>query len=111
MPHKRVALMAMVTVAASTGCKSNEEVPYEPRQAPSGVKASLPAVPNVPQKPIKAGDAYMADVTDILRDEVAALHEQDAGPGVRKRVHERPSARAAPDDHDVELSAHAVPLP
>jgi hypothetical protein len=57
MPHKRVALMAMLTVAASAGCGS-EEIPYQPRQAPSGVKASLPPVPNVPQKPVKAGDAY-----------------------------------------------------
>jgi hypothetical protein len=57
MPHQRVALMAMLTLVASAGCDS-DEIPYEPRQAPPGVKASLPAVPNVPQKPIKSGDAY-----------------------------------------------------
>jgi hypothetical protein len=57
MPQKRVALMAMFTVAASVGC-GQEEVPYKPHQAPSGVSVSLPPVPNVPQKPVKAGDAY-----------------------------------------------------
>jgi hypothetical protein len=57
MPQKRVALMAMLTVAASAGC-GQEEVPYQARQAPSGVKANLPPVPNVPQKPVKAGEAY-----------------------------------------------------
>jgi hypothetical protein len=39
------------------GC-GGDEVKYEPRSAPSGVKADLPPVPNVPQKPIKQGDAY-----------------------------------------------------
>src|SRR5207237_865795 len=29
-----------------------------PHAAPSGVTVNLPPVPNVPQKPIKAGDAY-----------------------------------------------------
>lgn len=57
MPQKHVALMAMVTVALGAGC-GPEEVPYKPRQAPSGVSVSLPPVPNVPQKPIKAGEAY-----------------------------------------------------
>jgi hypothetical protein len=41
----------------SVGC-GGEEVKYEPRPAPSGVKATLPPVPNVAQKPIKSGDAY-----------------------------------------------------
>jgi hypothetical protein len=50
------ALAAVLSVAAS-GCGS-DEVKYEPRPGPSGVKANIPAVPNVPQKPIKAGDAY-----------------------------------------------------
>ncbi len=39
------------------GC-GGDEVKYEPRAAPSGVQASLPPVPNVPQKPLKQGDAY-----------------------------------------------------
>lgn len=59
MLHKRVALLAMLTATATAtaGCGS-DEIPYEPRQSPSGVTANLPPVPNVPQKPIKAGDAY-----------------------------------------------------
>jgi hypothetical protein len=35
-----------------------EQVKYEPRPAPSAAKASLPAVPNVSQKPVKSGDGY-----------------------------------------------------
>jgi hypothetical protein len=51
-----VCASTLVTVFA-TGC-GGEEVKYEPRPAPSGQKANLPAVPNVPNKPIKNGDAY-----------------------------------------------------
>src|SRR5689334_861925 len=51
-----VSASTLVAVFA-LGC-GGEEVKYEPRPAPSGAKANLPAVPNVPQKPIKAGDAY-----------------------------------------------------
>lgn len=35
-----------------------EDVNYEPRPAYTGDKPQLPPVPNVPQDPIKAGDAY-----------------------------------------------------
>lgn len=48
------ALIALTTLA---GC-GREEVKYEPKPAVTGVKADLPPVPNVPQKPIKSGDAY-----------------------------------------------------
>ncbi len=51
------AVLGASFVVGTAGCGS-EEVKYEPRPAPSGVKADLPAVPNVPQKPVKAGDAY-----------------------------------------------------
>lgn len=57
MLHPRSALAAIITVAACVAC-GQEEIPYKPKAAPSGVTASLPPVPNVPQKPIKAGDAY-----------------------------------------------------
>lgn len=41
------------------GCgPSKDDEKYQPRSAPSGAKADVPAVPNVPQKPIKQGDAY-----------------------------------------------------
>ena len=49
--------IAMVVAIGSVGCGS-DEVKYEPRPAPSGVKAEVPPMPNVPQKPIKQGDAY-----------------------------------------------------
>ncbi len=46
-----------VTSAGLSGCGA-EEVKYEPRPAYAGEKAALPPVPNVPQDPIKVGDAY-----------------------------------------------------
>src|SRR5690606_4996369 len=49
--------VALTAIVALTGC-GQEEVKYEPKPAPSGAKADLPPVPNVPQKPIKSGDAY-----------------------------------------------------
>lgn len=53
-----VTAAAVVLFAGSTfGC-GGDEVKYEPKPAPSGAKASLPAVPNVPKKPIKVGDKY-----------------------------------------------------
>lgn len=54
------ASLATVVLSASLvscgGGKDDEK--YQPRGASSGPKAAMPAVPNVPQKPIKAGDAY-----------------------------------------------------
>ena len=51
-----IALLSVLGLGA-VGC-GKEEVKYKPRKASGGVKANLPPVPNVPQKPIKAGDAY-----------------------------------------------------
>jgi hypothetical protein len=39
------------------GC-GQEEVPYQPRPAASGAKASLPPVANLPKPPIKNGDVW-----------------------------------------------------
>lgn len=57
--YARTAALVPVLVAATAfaGC-GREEVKYEPKPAYTGTKASLPPVPNVPQKPIKSGDAY-----------------------------------------------------
>lgn len=52
-----VTLAALLASSTLTGC-GGDDVKYEPRGAPSGVTATLPAVPNVPQKPVKNGDAY-----------------------------------------------------
>jgi len=49
--------LSAVTCLVGTAC-GQPEVKYEPRPAPSGLKASLPAVPSIPQKPIKSGDGY-----------------------------------------------------
>lgn len=56
---RRRSLPLYVLAAATLGSAcGGEEIKYEPRPAHSGPKASLPAVPNVAQKPIKNGDAY-----------------------------------------------------
>jgi hypothetical protein len=47
----------ILAACAALGC-GREEVKYEPVPAVSGSKASLPAVPNVPQRPEKDGDAF-----------------------------------------------------
>lgn len=61
MPHHRnrryACSVALTAIVALTGC-GQEEVKYEPKPAPSGAKADLPPVPNVPQKPIKNGETY-----------------------------------------------------
>jgi hypothetical protein len=55
--NRNACIAALIAATALTGC-GREEVKYEPKPAVSGVKADLPPVPNVPQKPIKSGDAY-----------------------------------------------------
>lgn len=60
MSHRSYRYACTATLIAATtlvGC-GRDEVKYEPRPAVSGIKADLPPVPNVPQKPIKSGDAY-----------------------------------------------------
>jgi hypothetical protein len=47
----------LVACVCVVGC-GGDEIKYEPQKPPAGVKASLPPVPNLPQRPIKAGDAY-----------------------------------------------------
>jgi hypothetical protein len=48
----------VVAVALGASACSRDEVKYEPRQPHKGAKVDLPPVPNVPQKPLKQGDAY-----------------------------------------------------
>jgi len=56
--------------AALAGCGPEEE-PYKPKPAVSGKKANLPAVPTLPQKVKKVGDAYTVwGVTHDLRSRV-----------------------------------------
>src|SRR5687767_11422615 len=57
MLDPRPAAVAMLAGVLLVGC-GQDKVEYQARTAPSGVQAAMPPVPNVPQKPIKAGDAY-----------------------------------------------------
>lgn len=58
--RSRSAFVTTAIIAFSFGTIScgGDEIKYEPRAAYKGSKVDLPAVPNVPQKPIKQGDAY-----------------------------------------------------
>jgi hypothetical protein len=59
-----------------------EKIAYKPRPAPSGVQANLPPVPNVPQRPLKAGDAYTVwGVSYQLRSRVH--HKDVAGKNLK----------------------------
>ena len=49
--------LALVLLAMGCG-KGKDEMKYEPKAAPGGERAQLPAVPSLAKKPIKAGDAY-----------------------------------------------------
>jgi hypothetical protein len=67
-----VSLSALILPAliASSGC-GGEEKKYEKKTDPSGRKASMPAVPTLPQKAKKEGDAYtIYGVTHDLRSRV-----------------------------------------
>ncbi|MBN2195786.1 MAG: hypothetical protein JW751_23410 [Polyangiaceae bacterium] len=51
-----IAAAAVLCASSTLGC--GEKVEYVPRPAHSGAKASLPAVANLPTKPVKKGDMY-----------------------------------------------------
>lgn len=57
MPLGRSAAAVTLTLVSLSAC-GGEKVKYTPHAAPSGVTANLPPVPNLPQRPLKAGDAY-----------------------------------------------------
>ncbi|MEB2313282.1 MAG: hypothetical protein OZ921_09580 [Sorangiineae bacterium] len=52
------ASTVVTVIGLALGGCGETEVPYKPKPAPSGVKATLPPVPNVAQRPLKSGDAY-----------------------------------------------------
>jgi hypothetical protein len=70
------ALVAMGIAAAlvTTGC-GDEEKRYIPKPAYSGKKPSLPAVPTLPNKAKKEGDAYT--VWGAIHDLRSLVHEAD----------------------------------
>src|SRR5690606_20301721 len=51
------ALSSVFFATALVGC-GREEAKYEPVPAVSGLSVSLPAVPNIAERPVKDGDAY-----------------------------------------------------
>ena len=54
---RSVSPILVAALLASVAACGREEVKYKPRQAPKN-QITLPAVPNVPQTPIKRGDVY-----------------------------------------------------
>lgn len=54
----RLFAAALVLPALALSACGDEGDAYQPVVPPSGVKANLPAVPAVPDRPVKEGDAY-----------------------------------------------------
>jgi hypothetical protein len=48
----------LAVLSALAGCGGNADEPYKPEPAWSGKKANLPAVPTLPNTPVKNGDSY-----------------------------------------------------
>ena len=72
--HAAVLVASLSCLTATLGC-GTEDKPYQPKAAPSGKKASIPAVPTLPQKNKKDGDAYTIwGVTHELR---SVVHHDD----------------------------------
>jgi hypothetical protein len=57
MRHLLCLGLVGLTATVLNGC-GQEDVKYEPKPAVTGDKANMPAVPPIPQKPIKDGDSY-----------------------------------------------------
>ena len=85
---------ALAALSAGVGCGGDEQ-PYTPRPAVSGKKASLPAVPTLPTKVKKQGDAYTIwGVTHDLRSRVHAEENLD------RRLHRQDEPRRRPEVRD-----------
>jgi hypothetical protein len=69
-----MAVLASTLASNSLGCGGDEKG-YEPKPAVSGRKATLPAVPTLPQKPKKVGDAYT--VWGVTHDLRSRVHHDD----------------------------------
>ncbi len=54
---RSVSPVLVAALLASVAACGREEVKYNPRPAPR-TQITMPAVPNVPQTPIKRGDVY-----------------------------------------------------
>lgn len=51
-------LAGAIGLASVTACGNAEKDKYQPHPAYSGAKVNMPALPNLPQKPLKNGDVY-----------------------------------------------------
>jgi len=71
-----VPFVAVASLAVSAiGCSGNADEPYKPQPAWSGKKASLPPPPQIPNLPLKAGDAWTVyGATHHLR---SLVHQKD----------------------------------
>lgn len=70
-----LALTSVAALACTTlGC-GNDEQPYNPKPAVSGKKPALPAVPTLPTKAKKQGDAYT--IWGITHDLHSRVHAED----------------------------------
>lgn len=58
MPMRKLSTFVACAVVVSLGGCGNADEAYKPAPAWSGRKANLPAPPQLPTTPIKAGDAY-----------------------------------------------------
>jgi len=68
------ATFLAVLAAATVGC-GGDEVQYQPKPAYSGKKSTLPAVPTLPNKKKKDGDAY--SIWGITHDLQSRVHHDD----------------------------------
>src|SRR5262245_40824023 len=68
------ASLLAVLAAALLGC-GGDDVQYQPKPANSGKKASLPAVPTLPAKKKKDGDAYT--IWGVTHDLRSRVHHDD----------------------------------
>jgi hypothetical protein len=71
-PALAIATALVLALGGPTACGGGGDEEYKPRPSPSGRGANLPAVPTLPQKPKKQGDAYTV---------YGAIHD------LRSRVH------------------------
>jgi hypothetical protein len=71
---KRIAVVAALLASSLAGCGQKEE-PYQAKAAYSGKKPSLPAVPTLPNKNRKEGDAYT--VWGASHDLRSVVHHAD----------------------------------
>jgi hypothetical protein len=67
--------IALFTAAAALAACGAEELPYTPKPAVSGKKPALAAVPTLPTKAKKQGDAYT--IWGVIHDLRSRVHHED----------------------------------